>query len=221
LNSDGAEQSNYYKVLSAAFSREGHDGVERVIDQAHDRRQDRLPSDQTPTSDVLAQAAAEMAEHRYAQAREIYHTILAREPNNAEVIANYGICLCCLGSTMPGPRNPVRHNTFARMFHLLGRLAESETAYRNSLAIDPTNPTVISDLSQVVAGQKRFDEALQLADRVLALAPDSAVGYVRKALIFEQANRPAEARNCIQTALQLDPDLPEAPAALARLTGTG
>lgn len=230
FNSDGADQSNFYKVLSAAFARDGHEGVERVINQAHERRQDRLPSDQSPTTQVLEQAAAHMAEHRYAEAREILNTVLAREPNNAEAIANYGICLCCLGSTMPGlrtiaqsitlePRNPVRHVTFARMFHLLGRLAEAETAYRNALAIDPRNPTVISDLSQVVAGQKRFDEALQLADRVLALAPDSAVGHVRKALIFEQADRPAEARNCIQTALQLDPDLPEAHAARARLTG--
>jgi tetratricopeptide (TPR) repeat protein len=229
INSDGADQSNYYKVLSAAFARDGDDGVERVIKQAHERRQERLPTDQTPTAAAMAQAAAEMAQHRYAEARQIYDTVLAREPDNADAIANYGICLCCLGSTMPGlrtiarsitlePRNPVRHHTFARMFHLLGRLAEAETAYRNCLAIDPRNPTVISDLSQVVAGQKRFDEALQLADRVLALAPDSAVGHVRKALIFEQAKRPDEARACVETALNLDPNLAEANAALARLT---
>jgi Flp pilus assembly protein TadD len=230
VNSDGSEQSNYYKVLSAAFSREGDDGVERVIKEAHERRQERLPSDQTPISEVLAQAAAQMAEHRYAEAREIYHTLLAREPDNADAIANYGICLCCLGSTVPGlrtiarsialePRNPVRHNTLARMFHLLGRLAEAEAAYRNALAINPRDPIVISDLSQVVAGQNRFDEAFQLADRVIALIPDSPFGHVRKALILEQAHRLEESRNCIQTALQLAPDDPEAQAARARLTG--
>jgi Tfp pilus assembly protein PilF len=180
----------------------------------------------------MAKAAAEMAQHRYDQAREIYDTILARQPNNAEVIANYGICLCCLGSTMPGlrtiahsitlePRNPVRHATLARMFQLLDRLDESEACYRNALALNPNSPATLSDLSQVVAAQKRFDEALQIADRVLAPAPNSALAHLRKGLILEQAGRAAEARRSVQTALKLDPERADARAALARLTSAG
>jgi tetratricopeptide (TPR) repeat protein len=230
LNSAGAEQGNYYKVLSAAFSRDGHDGVERVINDAHARRQERLPADETPIADAMAQAAAEMAQHRYAQAREIYYEILAREPDNADAVANYGICLCCVGSTLPGlrtishsisldPRNPLRHSTLARMFQLLGRFAESEAAYLNALALDPNNLGILSDLSQVVAAQKRFDEALQLADRVLAPAPNSALAHLRKGLIFEQAGRLAEARRSVHTAAELDPNLADAQAALSRLNG--
>jgi Tfp pilus assembly protein PilF len=228
LNSAGAEQSNYYKVLSAAFSREGHDGVERVINEAHNRRQERIPSEETPLADVMAKAAAEMAQHRYDQAREIYDTILARQPNNAEVIANYGICLCCLGSTMPGlrtiahsialePRNPVRHATLARMFQLLDHLDESEACYRNALALNPNSPATLSDLSQIVAAQNRLDEALQLADRALALNPQSPIAHLRKGLILAQANRPTEARASLQTALDLDPTLAQAQSALSLL----
>jgi Flp pilus assembly protein TadD len=232
LNSAGADQSNYYKVLSAAFSREGHDGVERVINQGHARRQEQIPSVETPIADAMAQAAAEMAQHRYAEAREIYFALLAREPDNADAVANYGICLCCIGSTLPGlrtiahsitlePRNPLRHSTLARMFQLLGRLEESEVAYRNALAVDPNNLGVLIDLSQVVAAQKKFDEALRLVDRVLALAPKSPLAHLRKGLILEQARRLPEARRCIQTALKVDPNLAEARTALARLTGNG
>jgi Flp pilus assembly protein TadD len=232
LNSAGAEQSNYYKVLSAAFSREGHDGVERVIDQAHEHRQEQIPGEETPIAEVMAQAAAEMAQNRYAQAREIYYAVLAREPDNAEAVANYGICLCCIGSTLPGlrtiahsialePRNPLRHSTLGRMLHLLGRLAESEAAYRNALAIDPKDLGILSDLSQIVAAQKRFDEALQIADRVLAPAPKSALAHLRKGLILEQAGRAAEARRSMQTALKFDPTLADARDALARLAATG
>jgi tetratricopeptide (TPR) repeat protein len=232
LNSAGAEQSNYYKVLSAAFARGGHDEVERVIDRAHEHRQEQILGEETPIAEVMAQAAAEMAQNRYAQAREIYYAVLAREPDNAEAVANYGICLCCIGSTLPGlrtlshsialePRNPLRHSTLARMFHLLGRLAESEAAYRNALAIDPKHLGVMSDLSQVVAAQKRFDEALQIADRVLATAPNSALAHLRKGLILEQAGRAAEARRSVQTALKLDPERADARAALARLTSAG
>jgi predicted Zn-dependent protease len=228
LNSAGAEQSNYYKVLSAAFSREGHDGVERVINEAHNRRQERIPSEETPLADVMAKAAAEMAQHRYDQAREIYDTILARQPNNAEVIANYGICLCCLGSTMPGlrtiahsitlePRNPVRHATLARKNKHLDRLDESEACYRNALALNPNNPAVIGDLSQIVAARNRLDEALQLADRALALNPQSPIAHLRKGLILAQANRPTEARASLQTALDLDPTLAQAQSALSLL----
>ena len=230
LNSAGAEQSNYYKVLSAAFSREGHDGVERVTNEAHDRRLEQIPSEETPIAEVMAQAAAEMAQDRYAQAREIYYAVLSREPDNAEAIANYGICLCCIGSTLPGlrtiahsitlePRNPVRHRTLARMFLLLERFAEAETSYRNALAVDPNNLSIMSDLSQVVARQKRFSEALQLADRVLAPAPKSALAHFRKGLILEQAGRAVEARRCMQTAVKLDPNLPDVQAALSRLNG--
>ena len=228
LNSAGAEQGNYYKVLSAAFSREGHDGVERVINEAHERRQEQLPADETPMAEAMAQAAAEMARHRYAEAREIYQNVLTREPRNAEAVANLGICLCCVGSTLPGlrtithsialePRNPVRHTTLARMFQLLGRFAESEAAYRNALAVDPNNLGILSELSQVVAAQERLDEALQLAERVLALAPDSAVAHLRKGLILEQAGRLPESLRCVQTALEFDPNHADAQAAAARL----
>ena len=103
------------------------------------------------------------------------------------------------------------------MLHLLGRLADSEAAYRNGLAVDHNNLGVLVDLCLVVAAQKRFDEALEIGDRVLARAPKSALAHLRKGMIYEQAGRPAEALRCVQTALKFDPNLADAQAALARL----
>jgi Flp pilus assembly protein TadD len=228
-NASGGEQSNHYKVLAAAFSRDGQAGVNKVMADAIERRREQLPTADKPIPEVLAQGAAAMNENRYAEARDIYMTVLTRQPNHPEALANYGICLACLGSTVPGlraiahavalePNNPARHNSLGEMLRLLGRFPESETAFRNSLKINPNNPSITSILSQVIAQQGRHDEALALADRVLAMSPQSALAHLRRALILEQAGRIEQARATAETAVKLDPKLPEAQSILARLS---
>ena len=59
-----------------------------------------------------------------------------------------------------------------------GKLTDAEAAYRTALEKDPAQLQALWGLSLVLAGQKRFDEALELTERLLAVDADYKFGDV-------------------------------------------
>ena len=227
INKAGKDQANHYKVLAAAFAREGMAGVEKTIADAVAEHQKSLPGDKS-IPECMAVGAARMKEHKYAEARDVFGLVLARDPNNGEAMLNMGICLACIGATLPGleamrqavtmqPNNPAFRAHLGEMLRRLGRFEEAETAFRASLHLNPNSPGIVSVLGLTVAQRGRHEEGLQICERAMALNPRVALVHYRKGLIKAMQAKADEARRHYEEALAIDPGLGEAEKALKEL----
>src|SRR5207248_3252868 len=74
-NPTGDSFSNYYKLLSDAFAREGMAGVEQLVEKAKQRHLRSLPTEKS-IPDCLALAAQHLRDRKYAEAGAIYQFVL-------------------------------------------------------------------------------------------------------------------------------------------------
>ncbi len=75
----------------------------------------------------------------------------------------------CLAQTMPGPAN---QRQIALVLEQQGKNAEAETAWRNFLRTHPKDPEPYAHLGLLEARQERYDAAVPLYRRALALNPN-------------------------------------------------
>jgi TolB-like protein/tetratricopeptide (TPR) repeat protein len=80
----------------------------------------------------------------------------------------------------------------------------SDRAGRRALELDPSNPFVLHCYSLMLADQGRFDEALTLANRAVALDPSSVLANRDKAIILYLARRNDECIEQCKRTLELD-----------------
>jgi tetratricopeptide (TPR) repeat protein len=227
LNKAGEDQTNHYKVMASAFARDGLEGVEALVAGAVARQVAGLPADKS-IAECMAQGAALMAGHEYEEARDVFVHVLRRDAGNAEAVLNTGICLVCLGATIPGleamdkavamrPNSAEFHAHLGEMRRLLGRLEEAEGSFRSSVRLDPDRPAIRSVLGLTVAQRGRGEEGLRICDEALAMNPGAAIVHYRKGLILAGLGQVAAARASYEAALSIDPALGEARRALAEL----
>jgi len=99
----------------------------------------------------------------------------------------------------------------------LGRLAEAETAYYRALALDAADfkiwnnlaALLFDGLNQPVEGAKCLAQAMQID-------PGNKLGWANLASMYGQLGRHAQALDCAERALALDPELVEAQLHRAR-----
>ncbi|MCR9271048.1 MAG: hypothetical protein NXH72_13730 [Hyphomonadaceae bacterium] len=99
-------------------------------------------ADFSPETDATPLAALGVAFDRleeHAQAQDAYTLALQREPNRASTLSNYGLSLA-----------------------LTGRLIEAETALRQAVAADETNPRIRQNLALILGLQGQFDEMMMV-----------------------------------------------------------
>lgn len=78
------------------------------------------------------------------------------------------------------------------------------------LTLAPNDTELLVDRSVILASQRRYREALEDLDRVLALDPDRAEAHVFRAAALRHLDRVEPARAAIDRALTLTPDSAEA-----------
>jgi tetratricopeptide (TPR) repeat protein len=99
----------------------------------------------------------------------------------------------------------------------LGKFAEAATAYRRALALDETDFKIWNNLAALL-----FDALNQPAEgakclaQALRLEPGNQLGWANLASMNGQLNRHAQALECAERALALDPQLVEAQLHRAR-----
>jgi TolB-like protein len=91
------------------------------------------------------------------------------------------------------PNNSYILQNLAFVLRRVDRWQEAGSTYEKALELDPLDVTLLSSLGgEYYLYLRRFDEALAIADRALAIAPDDSAHAV-KAQILQNAGRLAEA----------------------------
>lgn len=185
-----------------------------------------ISSNDQPPTPQLRVAMAQMAEAKgkTEEARKLMEQALAEAPQDAMVLRE-----------------------FARLEDRAGRLAEAEKLYRRAVAANPNDPSFRNDLGLCLARSGKHRESAAMLQTAIELNPQKAlyrnnlatvlvelgdtggafvqlsavhppaVAHYNMGQLFSQRGRHAEAAQCYQTALQIDPTLQPAQAGLARV----
>lgn len=126
----------------------------------------------------------------FQKAQEEYHKALKQDPRDADLLNNMG------------------YGYYSR-----GRWTEAELYLRQALAVKPKHPEATMNLGLCVGAQGRYAEALELFEK----AATRAQARCNLAFVLTTQHKWPEAKRTYQAALQIDPDIPLARAALAKL----
>lgn len=126
----------------------------------------------------------------FQKAQDEYRLALEQSPKDADLL------------------NDIGYGYYAR-----GRWAESEKYLRQALVVKPKHARAAVNLGLCLGAQGRFDEALEMFSK--AVTPAQA--HSNLAFVLTIHHKWDEARREYQKALQIDPDIPLARAALAKL----
>jgi len=74
-----------------------------------------------------------------------------------------------------------------------GKLEEAVTAYRESLAIDPTFTEAMHGLARALQDLQRYDEAIEVAQRITELDPDDVLAHTSLSVLYQKKRMIPEA----------------------------
>ncbi len=96
-----------------------------------------------------------------------------------------------------------------------GDFSDAESLLVAGLATSPGNPELLTTLGMARRNQGRLDEALQVLDSAIAIAPHFAWAWLERGLVLHEGNIFAQARTSYAQAAALDPARAAAFAGLA------
>ena len=160
---------------------------------------------------------------RYEEALAATHVALAQDPNHFEAHVNLGAILAALGRyeeaidvfAQAAALNPDSPQA-AELYFLMGMTAqdngqpEAAEYYVRSFEIDPHHTKAIRRLAHLRLEQQRYDESLELFQRLIALHPDDAATYSNMGIALAFLGSIDEALQHFDQALSLDPTLASA-----------
>lgn len=126
----------------------------------------------------------------FVKAQEEYRIALQQSPHDADLLNDMG------------------YGYYAR-----GRFAEAEKYLRQALSSKPKHARATMNLGLCLGAQEKYQETLELFEKVVT----PAQAQCNLAFILTTHHHWPEARRAYEQALQLDPDIPLARAALAKL----
>ena len=116
--------------------------------------------------------------------------------------------------TKSDPTTPKRTATWASRYAVKSHLEQAITAYRQALALSPTNADIYNNLGVALRECGEADEAKVSFERALALDPNSPDTLANLGCLFREQGQLDQAIAAEQAALKLQPDLPLAEAEL-------
>ncbi len=98
----------------------------------------------------------------------------------------------------------------AMQHHSAGRLTEAERLYRNLLETDASQPDALHLLGVIALQSGKYDQAIDLINRAIAIKPDFAEAYNNLGTALRALRRLDEAMIAYQNALTYKPDFIDA-----------
>jgi len=136
---------------------------------------------------------------RFQEAADAYRQAALLRPSDGEAWGNLGIVLAALGrwgDAAPCLERAIRlapsverSLTLATSLYELNRLDEAERVVRATLELNPRSTDVKEMLAQVLSGQDRHQEALEVADEIKALNPSALSSRVTLAGVLMEARQ--------------------------------
>ncbi len=162
---------------------------------------------------------------RYEEALAATHVALEQDPNHFEAHVNLGAILAAQGRygeavdvfAQAAALNPDSPQA-AELYFLMGMTAqdngqpEAAEYYMRSFEIDPHHTKAIRRLAHLRLEQQRYDESLELFQRLIALHPDDAATYSNMGIALAFLGSIDKALQHFDQALSLDPTLASARA---------
>jgi tetratricopeptide (TPR) repeat protein len=108
-------------------------------------------------------------------------------------------------------------NNYGIIYQQNGRLKKAEQEYRNFLALDEDNPSVLTGLGYLSLLRRKQEKALDLFEKVLRCAPTDAAALFGKAAGFLSLKKHDEAEALFLKVSQASQDYPESYWWLARI----
>jgi len=94
---------------------------------------------------------------------------------------------------------------------VMGRFVEAETAYRNTIRMDPSEAKAWNNLGAILfEALKQPVEGIKCLVQSLKLDPGNKLGWANLASMHGQLGRHQQALECAERALALDPNMVEA-----------
>jgi predicted CXXCH cytochrome family protein len=136
------------------------------------------------------------AQGRNADAEQLLREVVRAYPGNAVAAYSLGLLLVETGkpqeavgylqqSTVADPRHARARYNLGLLLQQLGRAADAEETLRAALALEPANPDFLLALADHYLQRGRARDALPLADRLIAAAPDQRAGHELRALALQ------------------------------------
>ena len=141
------------------------------------------------------------------------YVVLFRETSDAEMITNAEEA--CASALSRNPNLDVVHQALGDLLLRTGMHADAESAYVESLRINPKNVDAMLDLAEVYRLQQRFDQAEGLLMNALGLQPGNWRAYAALGNFYYRRGDFAEAAEQFGTILTFDDDNEDALLGLA------
>jgi predicted O-linked N-acetylglucosamine transferase (SPINDLY family) len=115
------------------------------------------------------------------------------------------------------PHSTGLYNSIGNAFKDLGQWQEAEAAYRKALEYDPGNADALNNLGGAELNRGHHHEAVKLFRQALAIQPNLAQSWYNLGNALNDLSDFAASVDCLQKAVDLDPDHVEALSCLVRL----
>jgi Flp pilus assembly protein TadD len=153
---------------------------------------------------------------RYEHSAKYFERAASLEPN-PERLCNWGAALARLGrlndaetayyqALVLDAEYVEAHRNYGVCRLRSGDLESAERHFRDALRLRPHFPEAINNLIAVLRGRQQFDEAIEWANRLVALQPSEATYRFELGALLHQAGRLADATAAYAEAVRLKPD---------------
>ena len=171
-----------------------------------------------PDNPLVHQQMAQVNESRgdIAGAERSFQRVLELQSNSPESFQNLAQFYIRQGmtdraiqtlNTVPDDRKEAIHYELIGLAHLqAGQFDDSERAYQEALAKDPSRTVSHNYLTAQYIQTGRIDDALNQLDELIRLNPSDANAIGTKGLIYENEGSLAEAKDQYTQALDIDPE---------------
>ena len=108
------------------------------------------------------------------------------------------------------PQNAYGYLTRGSTLTKMGRFEEAIASLRKGLKLQPKDVTGLGNLAGALSETKQNDQAIQVCQQLIALAPDSDDTHVKFGVVLVHAQRHQQALVEFQNAVRLNPENPQA-----------
>jgi protein O-GlcNAc transferase len=168
------------------------------------------------TGPILQQAQAAQQSGALAEAKKLYDSILAKNPEHAGALLGLGLLASQTGrpdiaekflgrAATAAPKDAAVHFHRGNVFNQLGQTGPALENYDRALALEPAHAFANANRGVMLERMGKLDEAVAAFDRAIAAKSDFAAAHFNRGNALQQAGRLREALESYDRTLALQP----------------